>query len=52
MMRAGEAKSIASSNPPTLPRHQSGGLHAGINLDDMSAVRELLDDGLSLDLVR
>jgi hypothetical protein len=52
MTRTGEVNSMAYANRPTLPRHQSGGLHAGIDLDDMSAVRELLDDGLSLDLVR
>jgi hypothetical protein len=47
-----EASSMAFSNPPTLPLHQSGGLRAGVNPDDMSAVRELLDDGLSLDVLR
>lgn len=52
MMPTGEANSIACAYRPTLPRHRSGGLHAGINLNDMSEVRELLDDGLSLDLVR
>jgi hypothetical protein len=43
---------MVSSNPPSLPHHQSGGLHAGVDLDDMSAVRELLDDGLGLNVGR
>lgn len=43
---------MSSSKPAPLPHHQSGGLHAGVDLDDMSAVRELLDEGVSLDVLR
>lgn len=43
---------MSSSKPATLPRHQSGGLHAGVDLNDMSAVRELLELGVALDVLR
>lgn len=43
---------MSSSTPATLPRHQSGGLHAGVDLNDMSAVRELLELGVALDVLR
>lgn len=37
---------------PPLPTMRSGGTRPGIDLDDMSAVREILDEHESLDAVR
>ncbi len=37
---------------PPLPVHRGGVLRPGVDLDDMSALRALLDEGLPMDQLR
>lgn len=37
---------------PALPTMRSGGVRPGIDLDDMSRVREILDEGRPIDAIR
>ena len=37
---------------PLLPEHSGGGLRPGVDLDDLSALRELLDGEMRLERLR
>lgn len=43
---------LAQAELPPLPRHSGGQLRPGVDLDDVSALRELLDEGLPLESLR
>ena len=46
------ASQLAWSELPRLPVHGGGVLRPGVDLDDMSALRALLDEGLPLEQLR
>ena len=46
------ARQLARSELPPLPVHVGGVLRPGVDLDDMSALRALLDEGLPLEQLR
>jgi hypothetical protein len=46
----GEA--LAAASLPDLPVHGGGALRPGVDLDDQSALRALLDEGVSLNALR
>ena len=46
------ARQLARSELPPLPVHLGGVLRPGVDLDDMSALRALLDEGLPLEQLR
>ena len=46
------ARKLAQAQLPPLPKHGGGMLLHGVDLDDMSSLRELLDEGLPLDQLR
>ena len=46
------ARQLARSELPPLPMHGGGVLRPGVDLDDMSALRALLDEGLPLEQLR
>ena len=46
------ARQLARSELPPLPVHGGGVLRPGVDLDDMSALRALLDEGLPLEQLR
>jgi plasmid stability protein len=46
------AEHVAQAELPPLPTFDSGGVLPGIDLDDMSAVYQVLDEGSSIDAVR
>ncbi|MEB3265308.1 MAG: antitoxin [Cyanobacteriota bacterium] len=43
---------LKQASLPPLPVHAGGVLRPGVDLDDLSTVRELLDEGLPLDQLR
>lgn len=46
------SRQLARSELPPLPVHGGGALPPGVDLDDMSALRALLDEGLPLEQLR
>lgn len=46
------ARQLQSAELPPLPVYGGGALRPGVDLDDGSAVRELLDEGVGLDRLR
>ena len=46
------ARQLARSELPPLPVHLGGVLRPGVDLDDMSGLRALLDEGLPLEQLR
>ena len=48
----GRARQLARSERPPLPVHGGCVLPPGVDLDDMSALRALLDEGLPLEQLR
>jgi len=46
------SRQLAQHELPPLPLHSGGQLRPGVDLDDQSALRELLDEGLPLERLR
>jgi hypothetical protein len=46
------SRQLAHTELPPLPVHSGGGVRPGVDLDDLSALRELLDEQLPLERLR
>lgn len=46
------SRQLAQADLPLLPVHSGGMLQPGVDLDDVSALRELLEEGLPLECLR
>lgn len=46
------AEALAAADLPALPVHGGGVLRPGVDLDDQSALRALLDEGVPLNALR
>ena len=46
------SRQLAHAELPPLPVHRGGILRPGVDLDDLSALRELLDEGMPLERLR